>query len=251
MKTLAAVALRDVRSLFVTPLGWVLLASLHLLLAYAFLAQVDSYLGLQGKFAGLANAPGVTRWVVAQWLANATVVTLLAVPLLTMRLVAEEKRADTFPLLLAGPIADWQIVIGKYLAALFFVLLVLVLAVSMPLSLYLGAQLDLGLLGAGMLGLFMLLASFAAVGLYMSCLTVQPAAAAAGTYGVLLFLWILEWGARGGDGENVLAYLSLVRHYQSFVNGAIDTRDLAYFSLLIFLFLFLSVRRLQAQRRGA
>jgi len=120
----------------------------------------------------------------------------------------------------------------------------------MPLLLLLGGTLDFGLLAACVLGLFFLLASFAAAGLYMSTLTAQPTVAATSTFGLLLLLWILDWaGATGDSGASGLfAYLSLANHANAMLRGVFDTRDLAYYTLFIFSFLALAVKRLDALR---
>jgi ABC-2 type transport system permease protein len=119
----------------------------------------------------------------------------------------------------------------------------------MPLSLLAGTSLDLGKLLAGLLGLALMLASFAALGLYLSTLTAQPAVAAASTFGVLLLLWIID--ATTGPREevtNLLAYLSLLRHYEALLMGMFNSADVVYYLLFIGAFLGLSVRRLDNER---
>jgi ABC-2 type transport system permease protein len=118
------------------------------------------------------------------------------------------------------------------------------------LSLLMGGGLDLGMLAAGVLGLVLLLAGFAAVGLFMSTLTEQPTIAAVSSFGVLLLLWIIDWAGsnNAGQASELFAYLSLLRHFQSLLKGVFDSTDVVYYLLFVTLFLVLSIRRLDADR---
>jgi ABC-2 type transport system permease protein len=165
-----------------------------------------------------------------------------------MRLVAEERRSQTLTLLLSAPVTMTQIVLGKYLGVMAFLLGAVGLAALMPLTLLAGGSLDFGLLAANVLGLGLLTASFAALGLFMSCLTAHPAAAAAGGFGCALMLWLLD--AAAPEPDSALAALSLLRHYENFGKGLVDTFDLAYFVLFTAAFLALAVKRLDAERLG-
>jgi len=242
-------AAREVRSLFLSPLAWCILAISLFILGYLFLSQVDLYLQAQSRLLLMDNAPGVTEVVVMPVFANAAVILLLVMPLLTMRLVSEERRNQTLSLLLSAPISMTEIIIGKYLGIMAFICVLLLSIMLMPLSLLVGSTLDWGMVFSGFIGLALLLASFAAAGLYMSTLTAQPVVAAVGTFGLLLLLWIIDWaGTRQDQASNVLHYLSLLKHYQSLLKGVINTQDIVYYLLFIVTFLVLSIRRLDADR---
>lgn len=244
-----AIAARELRSLFLSPLAWSILGVVQLILGYMFLAQLDAYLMFQGQLGASAEAPGVTEVVVAPVYANAAVILLLVMPLLTMRLISEERRAQTISLLFAAPLSMLEIVLGKFLGVLGFLLLMVAMISLMPLALLVGGSLDYGMFAAAALGLVLLLACFAAIGLYISSLTSQPAVAAITTFGALLLLWIIDWmGKTGEAGGEWLSYLSLLRHYEPLVQGVFDTSDVVYFLLFIITFLVLSVRRLDADR---
>lgn len=246
-----AIALRELRSLFLSPLAWVVLAVLQLILGFLFLVHVDLFMNAQSQLLGMAAAPGLTEIVVAPLLGNAAVILLLAVPLMTMRLVAEERRNRTLPLLFSAPVSMTQIILGKYAGIVAFLLIVVVLIGVMPLSLLLGGTLDYGLFASGLLGLALLLAAFAAVGLFMSTLSQSPTIAAMATFGVLLLLWIVDWSnGSAGSAQEALHYLSLINHYEPFLKGVFDSADAAYYVLIIVLFLALSVRRLDGDRVG-
>ena len=247
---IAVIAARELRSLFLSPLAWSVLAVVQLILGYVFLIQLELFLQWQPRLAGMEGAPGITDIIVAPLFRTAAIVLLLVVPLLTMRLVSEERRGRTLALLMSSPVSMTEIVLGKYLGVIGFLGVMLALVALMPLSLALGGALDWGLLAAGFLGLVLVVASFAAAGLFLSSVTDQPTVAAVGTFGLLLLLWILDWaGGTGSDtGGQVLGYLSLLTHYDSLLKGVVDTRDVIYYLLFCGVFLVLSIRRLDADR---
>ncbi len=244
------IASRELRSLFISPLAWSILAVVQLILAYMFLTQLDLFVSLQSRLLGIEGAPGVTEIIVAPLLGNAAVVLLLVVPMLTMRLVSEERRSQTLSLLFSAPLSMTEIVLGKFFGVLGFLLIMVAMIVLMPLSLLMGGSLDMGMLWSGVLGLVLLLASFAALGLFMSTLTEQPIIAAVSSFGVLLLLWIIDWAGSNNTGQasELFAYLSLLRHFESLLKGVFDSADVLYYLLFVSLFLGLSIRRLDADR---
>ena len=244
------IGIRELKSLFLSPLAWSILAVVQLILAYLFLGRIELFQVYQPQLMAMESAPGVTEIILPDLLGNAAIILLLVVPLLTMRLVAEERRNRTLALLFSAPLSMTEIVLGKYLGILLFFLILLALIALMPLSLLAGAGLDLGLLASGFLGLALLLASFAAVGLFMSTVTQYTTVAAISTFGALLLFWILDWSGQGLAGGNRLAYLSLFNHYKPFLDGIFDSADAVYHLLLIATFLVLSIRRLDADRLG-
>jgi ABC-2 type transport system permease protein len=244
------IGLRELKSLFLSPLAWSILAVVQLILAYLFLGRIEIIQMYQAQLMAMDGAPGVTEIILPDLLGNAAIILLLVVPLLTMRLVAEERRNRTLSLLFSSPLSMTEIVLGKYLGILLFLLVLLLLIAIMPLSLLAGARLDFGLLAAGFLGLALLLAGFAAVGLFMSTLTQYTTVAAISTFGALLLFWILDWSGQGFAGGNWLAYLSLFNHYKPFLDGIFDSADAVYHVLLITTFLVLSIHRLDADRLG-
>lgn len=243
--------LHELRRLFLSPLAWATLAVVQAILGYIFLTQLTFFLQIQSRFMGLPDAPGITEIVAMPLFRSAAVIMLLVVPIITMRLVADERRSHTLALLFSAPLSMTEIVLGKYFGTVaFFVIMTLLLSL-MPLSLLAGGALDFGLLAAGLFGLGLLLASFTAVGLYISSLTQQATVAAIGSFGALLLLWILDWAGTSGmaaEGKAVFSYLSLIRHYQPLLEGRFDSSDVIYYLLLIITFLAFSIRRLDADR---
>jgi ABC-2 type transport system permease protein len=248
---IGTIAWRELRSLFLSPLAWTILAVVQVIIGFMFLARINIVQMYASQLAAMEDAPGVTEIIVPELLGTAAIVLLLVVPLLTMRLLAEERRNKTLALLYSAPVSMTEIVLGKYLGVLGFLGIVVLLIATMPAMLVLGSALDVGLLISGLLGLTLVLASFAAVGLFMSALTQHPAVAAIATFGALLLFWILDWSGQGPHGASVLAYLSLFNHYKPFLDGLFDSADALYHLLLIGAFLVLSIRRLDADRLGA
>lgn len=243
------IAMRELKNLFLSPLAWAILAVLQLIMAYLFLAQLDTYMTWQPRLAGIEGAPGVTDIVVAPLYQTAGFLLLLIAPAITMRSFSEEQRNRTLTLLFSAPVTITDIVIGKYLGNMLFFLILLLMLVAMPLSLYAGTTLDAGKLSSGLLGLVLLASAFAAIGLYMSSLTEQPVVAAISTLGALMLLWIIDWNADASQNVgSLIHYLSIKTHLDSFLKGIFSSQDLAYYLLLTIVFLVLGIRRLDQKR---
>ncbi len=247
------IAWREFRSLFLSPLAFVILAVTQLILARLFLAHVNLFLMVESRLPTLPNPPGLTTLVAAPLLGNVGVLLLLIIaPLATMRLVADERHNKTLPLLFSAPISMRDIVLGKYLGVLGFFLVITALALAMPLALLIGGHLDFGMLACGLLGLVLLAAALAAVGLFVSTLTQYPAVAVMGTFGILFLLWILGYANSGhGLGRRIVATLSIVDHYEPFLRGLFSTANVVYYLVLTLTCLLFAVRKLESERVGA
>jgi len=244
------IAKRELHSLFLSPLAWSILGVVQLILAIIFASRVTLFLDptIQSELARIPNPPGITDIIINHvyvWLA---IIMLLTSPLLTMRLISDERRNKTLPLLLSAPISMTQIVLGKYLGLIGFFMIMLGMITLMPLSLTIGGTLDYGQLFGGILGIALLIGAFTAIGLYISTLTVYPTVAAIGTFGILLLLWIIDWAGDSGEQSGLLSYLSITNHYQVLLQGLFSTKDVIYYMLVIALFLILSIQRLDAER---
>jgi len=242
-------ALRELRSLFLSPLAWIILAVIQIILAWKFLGLIELFYSLQPELIKIKSAPGVTDLVVAPLFDFSKIILLIICPLITMKLISEERQNGTLHLLFSSPVTMTQIVLGKYLGALLFFCLIILQISLMPLSLLLGADLDLGKFAAGLLAQFLNFAAFIALGLYMSSLSRQPGSAAVATYGILIMLWIINVAGSANTGEsNFFNYLSITHHSIQMLRGIVQTADIAYFLLFSFVFIVLSIRQLDAQR---
>lgn len=249
------IAHKELKALFSSPLAWVVLCVVQIIIAYAFLRRLDDFLQLQPQLAGLASPPGATELVAAPVFGTVAALLLFAVPVLAMRLIAEERRNQTMVLLMSAPVSMTEIVLGKFLGLAAFLLVIVALAALMPLSIAGATRLDYGLLAGLAAGLALLAAGFAAVSLYASCMTVHPVAAAIGAFAALLGMLLA--GEVAGDslrarGWGVVASLAQVlapiRNFEPFGKGMLDTYAIACSVLLIALFLLLVIRQLDAQR---
>ncbi len=244
------IARHEFSAMFHSPLAWVILAVIQLILGFMFLSQLESFAILQPQLLRYENTPGVTDVVVSPLMEMAAVVLLMIMPLITMRSIAEEKRNRTLTLLLSAPLRLSDIVLGKFLGIMGFIMVLLGMLLLMPLSLYLGSNLDAGKLLAIWFAMLLMLSAFAAIGIYLSSLTDNQTIAAVTTFGALLLLWIIEWGAGSGSGatSELLGYVSLLRHQQSLMAGVFDSSDIAYYLILVTGFLGLTIRQLDRER---
>lgn len=242
---ITTIASKELRLLFGSPLAWIVLGVAQGILAWLFLNQMDAFFGLQAQLALLANPPGVTEMVVAPLFGVTAMLLLVFTPVLAMRLIAEERRSHTLPLLLSAPVELSDIVLGKFLGLWGFLCLVAVLTTFMALSLYAGGRLDVGLLLANLAGLLLLSADLAAFGLYFSSLTSHPAVAAISGIGASLGLWLLDIVSRDLGGWHAL---SLLWHFERISRGFVNTADVAYFFLFAAAFVMLAVHRLEQDR---
>lgn len=245
---ITTIALREFRSMFLSPLAWVVLAVTQVILAWIFFSQIEAFFNIQAQLTTMTNAPGVTDLVVTPLLEVASIILLMVSPLLTMRLISEEHQKGTLTLLLSSPISVTQIILGKYLGIILFYTLFITMISLMPLSLTLGTDLDYGKITAGLFGLFLLLAAFAAAGLFLSSLTNNPVVAAISTFGLLLLLWILDKSGGSGSPDNLFTYLALTSHVMPMLRGIISSSDISYFVLFISTFLLLTIRQMDTKR---
>ncbi|MGB3463366.1 MAG: ABC transporter permease [Rhodanobacter lindaniclasticus] len=244
-----AVARLEWRRLLVRPLAWVLAALTLAWLGWNFTVLLGSFLAGQVQRAALPDGPGFTDLVAVPLLGQLAQLAFLVVPLLTMSAIAGDRRSGTLPLLFAAGVPASRIVLGKYLALLGWLLLWLVLTLAMPLALAHATDLDGGKLAAAALGLALMLAALAALGLACSSFSSHPAIAAAAALILGLALWSVNLGAQmaGIDG-GAINWLAMSAHVQPLLRGLVSSADLLWFALLIGLSLALATRHLSTER---
>lgn len=243
------IAHKEFRSLFAAPSTWLILAALQFIFAWFFLARLDAYLQVQSQLALIANAPGATLSVAAPLFGTLALMLMMIIPLFTMRMLAEERRNQTLALLLAAPISNTQIILGKFLSLMLFIFLIILGCTGMLFILGLGTQLDTGLLLINACGLLWLTACYAAIGLYISALSKQPIVAAISALALSFGMWLVDIGS--ADSSNGLRAITPTAHAQSMNAGFILSTDLIYFILFISVFLLLTIRRMNNNRRYA
>jgi len=233
---------RELRSYFTSYIAYILLAVFLVLSSYFFYGDLILFVII----GGYVLPTGLWQYVFL----DMRLCILLVLPLLTMRLFAEEKKLGTIELLWTYPVRDGEIVMGKFLAAwIFFIAMLLPTALN-PLIFYRFYQFDVGPLLAAYLGIFLLGTAFIACGVFISSLTENQAVSAMATYGILVFLWFLTWNEEVADQRiiRVLLRLSLFDHFFNFTRGVIDTQDVVFFVLFIVFFLFLTLQSLSVRK---
>lgn len=249
MKALAVAACESAR-LVRSPGAWVLLAAVQLVVGFIFLLHLETYLQVQSRLVDSGGGPGVTAFLVPRLHGAAAVIHLFVLPLVTMQLVAGERRRGTLGLLLGAPVSTLEIVLGKYLGLLGLLASMVALTTVMPASLAPFTDIDGGALLLAALGHLLFLCAAAALGLYLSTLAREPAVAAGGTLGLLLGLLLLgEWGRTlGAPWAGPLGWPAPSTHLDPFLTGLFDSAAVAFFILFTGLFVTLAVRRLDNDR---
>ncbi|MEW8353043.1 MAG: ABC transporter permease [Candidatus Thiodiazotropha sp.] len=231
------------RRLMRTPLAWGILGIGMCLLSWQFLATLEIFNGMQPSSRSL----GLSHHLGLQLYGLASVLILITTPILTIRSFSEAFRNGSYTLLSSAPLSNFTILCGKFLGILIYQLLFTLIPLLLCLSLTIGSQLDHGLLLAASLGLFLLSGGFTAIGLYFSTLNENPGIAAAGSYGLLLLISLLDQTTDGGSFIHWLAWPS---HFLDLQLGLVRISDLAYFLLLMIFFLGLALYRLDKRRSG-
>ena len=248
-----AVFRKEISNFFVSPIAYSVIAIFLLVSGFFFWANVSFMSLISLQAAGnpmIAERINLTDLVIRPLMQNMSIILLFVMPLLTMRLFSEEKKSGTIELLLTYPIDDSAFVFGKFLSALALLLIMLLGTFSFPILLSSVAQPDFGVLLSGYLGLFLMGASFMALGTFISSLTENQVVAGAISFGAALLFWVLSWTASfvGESTGVVLRQLSILEHLESFNKGILSVSDLSFFILFIAFFVFLSLRSLETHR---
>jgi ABC-2 type transport system permease protein len=255
MRNTWVICQKELNSYFVSPIAYVLLTMFALIFGYVFWNEVRIFNieSVQAQMSGQPVPMNVNEQLIRPVLSNGLmgfIIVVLIVPLITMRLFAEEKRTGTIELLATSPIRDIEIILGKWLAALaLYASLLLFTALNFGFLFRYGNP-DWRPLAVGYLGLLLEGGALLAVGTFISALTRNQIIAAVGTIGAFLILWVLEWpsGYETATWAQVMAYCSVNRHFDSFTKGVIDSKDAIYYLSLIFLGLFLTSRSMESLR---
>ena len=253
MKNSWIIAKRDLNSFFNSPIFYVITTIFLIIYSYIFI-NILSFFSMQsvqsGQFQQMGIALNINEMVIEPSFQNMAVILLLMIPIVTMRSFSEEKKSKTFRLLLSSPIQLKEIVLGKFLACM-IVVMVMVLLSSYSLGfLFMIAEPDIGPVLTGYLGILLMAGCYVSVGVFASSLTENQIVAAVITFGFSLFMWVIGWGAQSADSATgqVLKYLSIMEHMDRFLKGIIETSDLAYYLTFIIFGLILCHRVLDSNR---
>jgi ABC-2 type transport system permease protein len=239
-------------SYFVSPIAYLLLVMFAIIFGFFFWNILNYFVfaGMESQMRGEMFPMNINEQVIRPLLANVGVIGLFFIPLITMRLFAEEKRSGTIELLVTSPIRDGEIIFGKWLAALTLYGGLLLLTALNFIFLFKYGNPDWKPLAIGYLGLLLQAGAMLAIGEFISTTTKNQIIAGAVTFGVCLLLWVLEWvgGYETATWARVLSYMSITSHNGSFAKGLLDSKDAIYYASLIFVGLFFTSRSLESLR---
>jgi ABC-2 type transport system permease protein len=243
---------KELRLYFTSPVAYVVL-TIFVFITGLFFSSIFLYFAQASvRMANpmMTRDLNVTDNVLRPLFENMRVILLFVVPLVTMRLFAEERRSGTMELLMTYPVRDGAILLGKYLAALTLYGVMLAAMLAYPAMIARFAPVEWGALATGYVGLLLMGAMFLAIGVLASSLTENQIIAALVTFGILLSFWIVGWMAEfaGDPSSTVLRHLSIIEHNDTFSKGVLDTKDIIYFIDFTLLSLFLTLRSLESRR---
>ena len=243
---------KEIRTYFVSPIAYLLLTMFALIFGFFFWNALGFFVirGMEAQMSGQSFPMNLNEMVIRPLLSNVSVIGLFFIPMITMRLFAEEKRMGTIELLATSPVRDLEVIIGKWLAAvILYATMMLFTAINFAFLFRYGNP-DWKPLAIGYLGLLLQAGGLLAIGTFISTLTRNQIIAGAATFGVCLMLWVLEWvaGYETATWAKVLAYMSVITHFDSFSKGVLDTKDAIFYASVIFLGLFLTSRSMESLR---
>ncbi len=253
MRNIWSLIKKELRAYFSSPIAYVVISGFLLLVGYFFYSLITWFNAASMQMAQnpyYAQQVNVNEMVFSPLFHNMTIILVLVAPLLTMRLLAEEKKTGTDELLFTSPLSVGQIVLGKYAAALIMWTIMLALTAILSIFVFAHGNPELAPWLTGYLGRFLTGALFLAIGLFFSSLTENQIVAAFLTVVTLLLLLVLNWVTSSGAGgwRSVLSYLSFSEHFGDMTRGILDTKDLVYYLTFAGFGLFLAHSVIQSRR---
>src|SRR6516162_8431781 len=252
MRNVWIICQKELRSYFVSPIAYLLLAMFAIVFGFFFWSGVSDfvYVGMESQMRGESFPMNLNEQVIRPLLSNVAVIGLFLIPMISMRLFAEEKRTGTIELLATSPVRDLEIIVGKWLAAMVLYSCLLLFTALNFAFLFKYGNPDWKPLAVGYLGLLLQAGGLLAIGTFISTLTKNQIIAGAATFGVCLLLWMLEWvsGYETATWARVLSYMSVITHFESFGRGVIDSKDAIFYVTVIFVGLFFTARSMESLR---
>src|SRR3984885_4773875 len=252
MRNVFTICAKELKSYFSSPIAYLLMALFGLIFGFFFYSATAYFVmaGMRAQMGGQEQPMSVNEFVIGPLLGNASVVGLFLIPLISMRLFAEEKRSGTIELLMTSPISDWEIILGKWLGAMSMYLCILAISAINVGMLFIWGHPDPRPILTGYLGLILQGGTILALGTFISTTTKNQIIAGAATFSVCLLLWVLSWVSSYNTAPwaAAIAYCSILTHFEPFSKGIVDTKDLVFYISAIFLGLFLTSRSLESLR---
>src|ERR1700724_3638633 len=242
MRNVWIICRKELRSYFVSPVAYLLLAMFAVIFGFFFWNILGFFVfrGMESQMRGQMMPMNVNEEITRPLLSNVSVIGLFLIPMITMRLFSEEKRTGTIELLATSPVSDVEVILGKWLSAMVLYASMLLLTAVNFLFLFKYGHPDWKPLLIGYLGLLLQAGALLAVGTFISTLTKNQIIAGAATFGVCLLLWVLGWVSQFDTSMSarVMSYISVTNHFDSLAKGVLDTKDAIFYATVIFLGLF-------------
>ena len=252
MKNIWIICRKELKSYFASPIAYGLMAFFAAISGYFFYVAVAIFVrrGMESQMMGRGMPMDMGEWIVRPLLMNISVIGLFLIPMITMRLFAEEKRTGTIELLATSPVRDIDIILGKWMAAMLLYLSILGVSALNFSFLFLYGKPDWRPLLVGYLGLILQGGCLLAIGTFLSTTTRHQIIAGTATFAVCLLLWVLDWVSsyETAAWARVLSYLSVVTHFETFAKGVLEIKDIVFYLSMIFFGLFLTARSLESLR---
>jgi ABC-2 type transport system permease protein len=252
LKNIWIICRKELKSYFASPIAYLLMAIFAVIFGFFFYSATAFFVmrGMEAQMSGRGMPMDVNEWVIRPLLSNASVIALFLIPMITMRLYAEEKRSGTMELLMTSPIRDAEIVIGKFVASLIMFACVIGVSALDLAALFAYGRPDWKPILVGYLGLLLQGGALIAIGTFISTTTKNQIIAGGATFAVCLLLWVLDWVSSYEQAAwaKVVSYLSVVQHFEPFSKGVVDSKDVIFFASMIFFGLFLTARSMESLR---
>ncbi len=252
MRNIMAIADKELRSYFASPIAYIMIGLFSLLFGWFFYVFLMAFVQQSEQMMQFGGGGGanVNQMMIRGLFQNTAVIILFVMPMITMRTYSEEKRSGTIELLLTSPVTDLQIILGKFIGALGLYAAMLVVTMLYMVILFRIGNPEWRPIVAGYLGLLLMGSCFLSAGLFISSLTKNQIVAGFLTFATFLMLWIINWlgESSGPTTRDLLNYLSITEHFEDFSRGIIDTKHVLYYLSFITFGLFLTAKSVDSER---
>jgi ABC-2 type transport system permease protein len=252
LRNILLICRKELKSYFASPIAYLLMAFFGLIFGFGFYTATRDMVrfSMQSQMMGQQQPMNVNDAIIRPLLGFASTIALFLIPMITMRLFAEEKRSGTIELLLTSPIKDIEIIIGKWLGAMLLYLCVLGMSMINIAMLFAWGKPDWKPVLVAYLGLILQGGALLAIGAFISTTTKNQIIAGGVTFFVCLLLWLLSWFTAYDSTApaQVVNYISIVTHFENFSKGVLDSKDVVFYFSMIFFALFLTSRSMESLR---
>lgn len=252
MRNVLLICKKEVKSYFASPIAYLLMAFFALIFGFGFFTATRDFVrfSFQAQMMGQQQPTNVNEQIIRPLLGFASTIALFLIPMISMRLFAEEKRTGTIELLLTSPVKDMEIILGKWLGAVLLYLCVLAMSMINIAMLFMWGKPDLKPVLVAYLGLLIQGACLLAIGGFISTTTKNQIVAGGVTFFVCLLLWLLSWFTAFDSTipAQIVNYISIVTHFENFSKGVLDSKDVVFYLSMIFFSLFITSRSLESLR---